>query len=74
MANFYDFEPSKSYANAKNAHQAVDKLAAAEGLKYIVVIYAGTKPEATKHFGRYVVVFIGANAMHMAHLGFNVIA
>lgn len=76
MATFYDLEPSKSYATKENAHKAVAKLGLPDNLRYMVVISTSETDYAKKHLGRYIVVFIGQDAiMHgVAHLGFNTVA
>lgn len=76
MATFYDIEPTKSYATPENAHKAVAKLNIPSSLRYMVLMSTSTTDYAKKHFGRYIVVFIGMDAVQagIPHRGFNVVA
>lgn len=66
MARHYDIKPVKTYANAANAHKAVDKLFMdMPNVRYFIAYTAD---------GRCYPVFIGQQAMQAGvHFHFNVV-
>lgn len=76
MATFYDIEPTKSYATEANAHAAVAKLNLPSDVRYMVLMSTSTTDYAKKHFGRYIVIFLGMNSLQygLPHKGFNCVA
>lgn len=65
---------AQAYALASKGGFYKAQIFGLDGMRYIVVQYVTERPEAAKHVGRFVVVFIGTNCIDMVHYGFNVMA
>lgn len=75
MAQQIRIEPTKSYVSEATAHSAVNKKFGGSEYKDLrYFIYKVDDVSDVKHYGRYVPVFVGINAVdNGVHFHFNVI-